>query len=62
MTAAPACRDCRYSTDDSRNLFCRRFPPQFVKLADGGKSTVWSFPNVNPLAWCGEFQKKEQVH
>jgi len=53
-----ACADCVYylTIDNGGGPplgICRNSPPQWA-------SQTWSFPGMQPVGWCGQFETKEE--
>lgn len=54
MSAADACRLCRFSKTYGAALRCRRYPPQAAAVSIHRVGSL-DFPQVQPDEWCGEF-------
>lgn len=63
---ADSCRSCRFSTIEVNDRVCRRYPPQVTILLTPAPAphtgtmlqTFSSFPVVQDMAWCGQFERK----
>lgn len=60
MANKEQCRYCKYVDVDETGAYCRRFPP--LMSINQQNKFAYSFPLVQPNAWCGEFERRAKAN